>query len=60
MNSDFALGFAAAWVVVAFFGWLLPDNYVGKGAVEAGWGQSDGAIYRVTPAEAVPAPGAAE
>lgn len=29
-------------------------NYVDRDAAKAGWGQSDGRVYRVTPAEVVP------
>lgn len=54
-GTAFATGFVAGAVAMLAAS-IVQDqtpNFISRGVVKAGWGQSDGRVYRVTPAEVV-------
>ena len=54
-GSAFAAGFAAAWLVMIVIALIAPpDNWISPAAAKAGWGQRNGQLYIVTPADAAP------
>ena len=61
MTKGLWIGLGLGWItmlalviVTGFSVSTKPTHLISQSVVEAGWGQSDGRVYRVTPAEVVP------
>lgn len=55
--TGFFTGAAAMLGALLLMAAIVQDqapNFISRGVVKAGWGQSEGRVYRVTPAEVVP------
>ena len=51
----FAAGFLCGWAGLALLALAYADRtWINPKIIEAGWGQNDGQLYTVTPADAAP------